>query len=137
MVTAGQSDLPGERGSGQDRTVEPFGKIGPWGWIGLYASGTFLLFFLLGHVWVIHFATPEPLSMRTTVTALRSPFIRFVELGLLSLAAIHVMLGLRRIVLDLEILKKAGSRYLSWVLTAAALFLIAWGFIIFGRLSAG
>jgi succinate dehydrogenase/fumarate reductase cytochrome b subunit len=60
-----------------------------------------------------------------------------VELGLLFLVVIHAMVGLRRIVLDLEVLKRKGSRYLTWSLVAAGAAVCLWGVVIFNRLAAG
>jgi succinate dehydrogenase hydrophobic anchor subunit len=113
----------------------PYGKIGPWGWLGLYASGAVLVFFLPAHIWHVHFGLSEPLGLKTTAASLGSPFQRMVEIGTMVLVLLHGLLGFRRIVLDLEIFKKRGDVYLSWGLVGLGLALAAWGFILFSRLT--
>jgi succinate dehydrogenase hydrophobic anchor subunit len=60
-----------------------------------------------------------------------------VELGLLVFAVVHGMLGLRRIILDLELLGKRGDSYLMWALTAFGAILIISGVIIVHGFSSG
>lgn len=112
-------------------------RIGLWGWLGIYVTGFCLIFFLLAHVWIVHYATDGTITLRSTLSALQSPFVMIVELGLLAFAVVHGMLGIRRITLDLELLGKKGDRYLTWCLTAAGFILITSGLIIFNQLTAG
>lgn len=112
-------------------------RIGLWGWLGLYASGAVLLFLLLTHVGILHFGTYEPLGIKTTQKALSSPFIRTIELSLLLLALFHGLMGVRRIILDLEILQKRGNRWLSLCLVVLGIALFSWGLLLFNRLSSG
>jgi succinate dehydrogenase hydrophobic anchor subunit len=110
-------------------------RIGFWGWLGLYASGAVLLLLLVAHIWIVHFATTGPLSLGTTLETLNSPIIRGVELALLFLALVHSLLGVARVVLDLEVLKQRGRKVLIWGLSAAGAGLLAWGFVLFATLS--
>ena len=110
-------------------------RIGLWAWLGLYASGTILLFLLLTHFGVIHFGTYEPLSIKTTQKALDSPFVRTIELSLLLFALFHGLMGFRRVILDLEILQKRGNRWLSLCLLVLGVTLFTWGLFLFSRLS--
>ena len=117
------------------RFGEPFERIGPWGWLALYSTGFILLFFLLAHIWLVHYVSDQPITWKNVLLSLRSPFVRTVSLGLLFFSLIHGMMGLRRVILDLELLKKKGSLYLDWGLVLAAILLLTWGLIIFYRLS--
>jgi len=114
--------------------VNAYGRIGVWGWLGLYMSGALLLFFLIAHVWVVHFGTAEPLSFKTTLQSLASPFTKTVESGLLVLVVVHGLIGFRRIILDLEIMGKKGVRYFTWGLTIVGIALSVWGFILLNTL---
>jgi succinate dehydrogenase hydrophobic anchor subunit len=111
-----------------------FQRIGLWGWLSLYASGAVLLFFLLMHVCIVHFATPAPLGLSTTIRSLDSLFVRIVEIGLLVFVLVHGLIGLRRIVLDFEFLRKRGDRFLVWSLVFVGVILLAWGLILFTKL---
>jgi len=110
--------------------IHTYQRIDVWGWLGLYASGALLLFFLIAHLWAVHFGTPEPLSFKTTLQSLASPFTRIVELGLLVLVVVHGLMGLRRIILDLEIIGEEGVRYFTWGLTIVGVALSVWGLIL-------
>lgn len=118
-----------------DERVPPE-RIGLWGWLGIYVTGFCLLFFLSAHVWLVHFASEGTRTLKATVSAFESPFVMGIELGLLVFAVVHGMLGVRRIVLDLELLGKSGDRYLTWGLTAVGIILITSGLVIFRGLTA-
>lgn len=126
-----------QRLMGLHNTREPYERIGFWGWFGLYITGVVLLFFLLSHVWLVHYGSTGTITARTTALALQSPIVKVSELGLLVFGVLHGMLGLRRTVLDLEVLKKRGEQYLTWCLVAAGVLLIATGLVIFSQLSSG
>ena len=112
-------------------------RIGLWGWLGIYVTGFFLSFFIAAHIWLIHYASQAQITFKSSLAALQSPFVMAVEVGLLVFAVVHGMLGVRRIVLDLELLGKRGDRYLMWVLTAVGAILIISGTIIFHGFSRG
>ena len=117
------------------RLGEPYERIGLWGWLGLYATGAILLVLLLTHLWLVHYASSQPITLRNTLLALRSPFVRTIDLALLLFAVVHGMLGLRKVILDLDLFKKKGALYLSWFMVVAGAALLAWGLFIFSRLS--
>lgn len=123
------------RALGLDKLVRPYERIGLWGWLGLYLTGLGLLFFALVHVWLAHIGHAGTFSSESTVMSLRSWFVRFVELGLLLFAVIHGFSGVRRIVLDLEVLREREARYLTWGLVIAGLGVFIWGLVLFGRLT--
>ncbi len=137
MVTAKNNNAFLQKFADMNQLDEPYEKIGLWGWLGLYATGTVLLFLLFSHLWLVHYSSPQPITLEGTILALRSPFIRTVEFSLLLFAVAHGMIGLRRIVLDLEVIKKRGSRYLTWCVVAAGVMVAAWGLLIFNQLSSG
>jgi len=112
-------------------------RIGLWGWLGIYITGAILLILILFHVGMIHYASSQPFSWSRTAEALRSPLVRCVEFSLLVFALIHGMMGLRRLILDLEIFKRRGSPYLTLCLTGVAVILLLWGLQIFRHLTAG
>ncbi len=110
---------------------EPPQSIGFGGWLGLYLTGATLFFLLLIHIWLVLYGSSQPASFERTLSALRSPFVRFVEIGLLLIGLTHGLTGLRRILLDLDIFHKQGSRYLTWGLVAVGGILSVWGLRIF------
>ena len=128
-------DIFRHRNSSVQELGEPYERIGLWGWLGLYATGAILLVLLLTHIWLAHYASSQPITLRNTLLALRSPFVRTIDLALLLFAVVHGMLGLRKVILDLDLFRKKGALYLSWFMTAAGAALLAWGFFIFSRLS--
>jgi succinate dehydrogenase hydrophobic anchor subunit len=114
-----------------DETAAPYDRIEIWGWIGLYATGIILLLLVLSHIWIAHYSSSQAFSLKSTLLTLRSPLIRTIDLGLLLFAVVHGMIGVRRIVLDLELFKKTGSQLLTNVIVAVGAVLITWGIILF------
>ena len=108
-------------------------RVGLWGWVGLYATGLLMFFFVLFHMALIHFQSSPPLSLARTTTAYQSSFVVVVEFCLLLLAVIHCLFGLRRVLLDLEIFSKRGRSLLTLGLLAGGLGLVVWGLFIFYR----
>jgi succinate dehydrogenase hydrophobic anchor subunit len=122
-----------------DATPEriPTERIGLWAWLGIYVTGVCLSFFLGAHLWLIHYASQNEITFKSSVAALQSPLVMVVEVGLLVFAVVHGMMGIRRVILDLEFLGRRGDRYLTWALTAVGIFLIISGTIIFYDFSSG
>ena len=116
---------------------EPYERLGVWGWLVIYSTGVALLFFLLVHIWLVHYVSDQPITLKSVLLALRSPFVRTINLGVLFFSLIHGMMGLRRILLDMELFKKGGVYILNVCLFIAGLALFVWGLIIFNRLSPG
>ena len=123
------------KNSSVQRLGEPYERIGLWGWLGLYATGAILLAFVLTHLLLVHYTSSQPITLKNTLLALRSPFVRTVDLGLLLFVVVHGMLGLRKVILDLDLLRIKGALYLSWLMVAAGAALLAWGLYVFTRLS--
>ena len=119
---------PGLSGKGN---LGPYERIGLFGWFILYVSGALLLFFLASHVWLSVYASLQPVTLKGSQLLLGSTFVRVVELGLLFLAVIHGMIGLKRIILELDLTKKRGNRYLNWCFVMAASLILVFGLYIF------
>ena len=108
-------------------------RIGLWGWLILYLSGAFLLFFLLTHIFVIHYGTGNVITTISVFNDMRSYVIAFVNLGLLMLCIFHGLVGLRRLLLDLEIFSERGDRYLIRGLIILGLGMLIFGVVIFNK----
>lgn len=113
----------------------PYERIGLPGWLLLYVTGALLLFFLLSHVWLSVYGSLQPFTLKGTQLLLRSPFIKVVELGLLFLAVVHGMIGVKRIILELNLARKKGSQVLNWCFVIAGTLIFVFGIYIFGLLS--
>jgi len=131
------TDIAPFRSCDASQKQAPFERIGLWGWLGIYLTGLCLSFFLGAHVWLIHYASQETITFKSSLAAFHSPLVMVIELGLLVFAVIHGMLGVRRVILDLEFLGKKGDRFLTWGLTALGAILIIGGIIIFQGFSSG
>ena len=133
MIQSSNSALPAARhqsGTG----AQPFERIGLWGWVGLYVTGALLLFFLFGHVLLVHLKPSVSLTAQATSLGLTSPFVRVLDLALLTFAVIHGLLGLRRLVLDCEILRARGRAWLTGAFSIAGVLLIVFGYVLLQRL---
>ena len=107
--------------------------LGLWGWFGLYLSGAVLLFFILSHLWVIHYSpTGHELSWKSIFENFKDYYIiRIIDIGLLVFCIIHGLLGFRRIILDLEFLSKSGDKWLIGALIIIGIMLFIFGLVIF------
>jgi succinate dehydrogenase hydrophobic anchor subunit len=117
------------------RDLGPYERIGLPGWLLLYVTGALLLFFLLSHVWLSVYESFQPFTLKATQLLLRSTFIKVVEIGLLFLAVVHGMIGVKRIFLELNLAKKKGSQVLNWCFIIAGTLIFVFGIYIFGLLS--
>ena len=117
------------------RDLGPYERIGLPGWLLLYVTGALLLFFLLSHVWLSVYGSIQPFTLKVTQLSLGSTFIKVVELGLLFLAVVHGMIGVKRIILELNLARKKGSQYLNWCFVIAGTLIFVFGIYIFGFLS--
>jgi succinate dehydrogenase hydrophobic anchor subunit len=108
-------------------------RIGLVGWLVLYVSGLLLLFFLFAHVIAIHFVSEGNITAQSVSRDLNSGFLAVVAIGLLLLSTIHGLIGLRRVLLDLEIFGKKGDRMLLVTLTMAGIVIVIAGLEIFRR----
>jgi succinate dehydrogenase hydrophobic anchor subunit len=115
--------------------LDPYERIGLPGWLSLYVTGGLLLFFLLSHVWFSVYESSQPFTLKGTQLLLRSTFIKVVEIGLLFLAVVHGMIGVKRIILELNLAKKKGSQVLNWCFVIAGTLIFVFGIYIFGLLS--
>ena len=81
----------------------PYERIGLAGWLSLYVTGALLLFFLSSHVWLSVYESSQPFTLKDTQLLLQSNFVKIGEIGLLFLAVVHGMVGVKRIVLELNL----------------------------------
>jgi succinate dehydrogenase hydrophobic anchor subunit len=108
-----------------------FERIGFIGWFGLYVTGALLLIFVLTHIWLIHYTAPQPITLKHITEALSSPLVIMVDLGLLLLAVIHGMIGLGKLILDLELIQKSGARVLNVILFLLGMAIFIAGIYVF------
>jgi len=108
-------------------------RIGLWSWLFLYLSATFLLFFLFVHLFTIHYGANRIISADSVSRDFGSDFTVVINLILLGLATFHGLLGIRRIVLDLEILGKKGDQNLIYVLALIGMGLFLYGLVVYNR----
>lgn len=98
-----------------------------WDWLNLYWTGILLVVLLLGHLAVVHLAAPAPITAASVWERLRMPAIWVLDLGLLSLGLYHGLVGLRRVILDLEVLGRRGALILTLVFAAFGVLAAAAG----------
>ena len=116
---------------GPDEMTSALPAAGIVAWLGLYLSGATLIFFVLSHLWVLHYAHSGPITARAVADRLRTPFFQLLDLGLFALALTHGLLGLRRVLLDFEGLGAPVQRAAPWVLLGVGLITFSWGVQIF------
>ena len=112
-------------------TGGPGERIGLWGWFALYATGAALFFLLLTHILGIHFFHPEKLSAAAVYERYRSPFLAINSVCLLVVGVVHGMIGLRRTILDLDLLSRKGDRILILMVVAVGVGLAGFGLVVF------
>jgi succinate dehydrogenase hydrophobic anchor subunit len=100
-------------------------KLAKFGWFMQVLSGV-LLVFLLGLHWVAqHYIAVGGLrTYQDVVSYLRNPLVFLLESMFLILVTLHALLGVRAILVDLGMGKRAG-RVVSWglsILGAAAIW---------------
>ena len=100
-------------------------------WLGLYLTGTFLVLFLLAHLWALHYGVTGPITARAVAERLRTPMFQVLDLGLLGLALGHGLLGLRRVLLECEGLGRRVQGAIPWGLVVVGVAAFAWGVRIF------
>jgi succinate dehydrogenase / fumarate reductase cytochrome b subunit len=107
--------------------VESFGRwkefsAGMWAWILHKFTGWILVGYLFTHIAVLSTATQGAEMYTGTLQGLEELLIvRFLEIGLLTVAVFHILNGIRLLFVDLGIGLTAQDRsfYASLVLTAA------------------
>jgi succinate dehydrogenase / fumarate reductase cytochrome b subunit len=108
-------------------TVESFGRwkefsAGMWAWILHKFTGWILVGYLFTHIAVLSTATQGAEMYTGTLQGLEELLIvRFLEIGLLTVAVFHILNGIRLLFVDLGIglTTQDKSFYASLVLTAA------------------
>jgi succinate dehydrogenase / fumarate reductase cytochrome b subunit len=107
-------------------TVESFGRwqefsAGMWAWILHKFTGWILVGYLFTHIAVLSTATQSPGMYTGTLQGLEELLIvRFLEIGLLTVAVFHILNGIRLLFVDLGVGLTAQDKsfYASLVLTA-------------------
>ncbi|PSP27280.1 succinate dehydrogenase, cytochrome b556 subunit [Halobacteriales archaeon QH_2_65_14] len=106
--------------------VEDFGRwkefsAGMWAWILHKFTGWILIGYLFTHIAVLSTATQSPEMYTDTLQGLEALLIvRFLEIGLLTVAVFHILNGIRLLMVDLGIGLESQDKsfYASLVLTA-------------------
>lgn len=116
----------------QARTTAP-STVAFGDWLALHLTGLFLAVFLLAHIWAVHYAVGSStgFTFEAVRQKLQNPLFTFLDLGLLVLAIYHGLVGLRRFVVDLEILSVGAVRVLSWLLVALGAVGLYYGWLIY------
>ena len=115
-------------------------RIGLLGWFGMYLTGAVLFILVLLHLGAVHYFSNAPVVTLADISqSLKSHLsLRIIDIGLLVFCIVHGLVGLRRIILDLEIMGKTTDNWLSWGFTMVGVGLFIFGICIFdGLLSAG
>ncbi len=102
-------------------------------WLGLYFTGLLLTVFLLAHLWAVHYAVSSQsgLTFAAVQEKLRSPVFFVLDLGMLCLVLYHSLVGLRRVVVDLEILGERATQIFTWALVVVGLVGLYYGWDIY------
>lgn len=108
-------------------------RMGIWGRFGIYLSALILLFFLISHVYIIHYGSNHIITAKSVSSELRSYFVTVVDIALLATCIFHGLAGFRSVVLDLEIFGRRGDRYFIYSLIIIGVCLLILGIIIFKR----
>lgn len=100
---------------------------GWFAWLMQRLTAVFLLLFLGTHIYLLHFLdVSEEISVTSVMQRLSSPFVVFVDLGLLAVVLFHALNGFRAVVFDFG-LPKSLRRIFTWLLVLVGIF-----FFIFG-----
>ena len=114
---------------------DPFERIGMYGWIGMYITGALLFLVILAHLFLAHVKPTGAITAHSIWVGLQSPLVRFLDLSLLALAVVHGFLGIRRIILDCEILRGRGQAWLTIIICLIGAVIVAFGLVLFSRLT--
>ena len=91
-------------------------------WILQRMTGALLAVFLVAHLWVVHYAVAGEISFQEVSARLSGPGFRLLDLGLLALALVHALVGLRRVILDAWWFSVRGARVVTGLLFLAGLW---------------
>ncbi|MFB6074838.1 MAG: succinate dehydrogenase, cytochrome b556 subunit [Haloarculaceae archaeon] len=108
-------------------TVEDFGRwreftAGMWAWIFHKFTGWVLVAYLFGHIAVLSTAIRGADLYSNTIGGLEALLIvRFLEVGLLTVAVFHILNGIRLLFVDLGVGLESQDKsfYASLILTGA------------------
>ena len=101
-------------------------------------TGALLVFLLIAHFWVEHFATDQLLRGDLSYEAIRGrvtqPLWQAIDIAFLIVALYHGLSGLRNILLDYSAIGPRAARLLTVVLIAMGGFWAWWGIEAFRNL---
>lgn len=107
--------------------VAPPATSGSYAWITQRATAVLLLAFLGTHWWIAHFApVGEAITFDRVSLRLESALLVFVDAGLLAIVIYHALNGVRNVVVDFNIGRKA-ERALSMVLLVIGIVAFIYG----------
>lgn len=109
---------------------KPGGNFELWSWYYFRISGVLLLFLVLGHVYIVHIATPiEKVNYAFVAARYARPFWRTYDLLTLLLAMSHGINGMRLIIHD-YVRGRALRVFAFSVLYSAALIFTVLGALV-------
>jgi len=111
-----------DRGLVEDHSRWREFSAGMWAWIFHKFTGWVLIGYLFTHIAVLSTAMEGPETYTSTLQGLESVLlVRFLEVGLLSVAVFHILNGVRLLFVDLGMGLESQDKsfYASLVLTAA------------------
>lgn len=107
-------------------------------WYAHRIAGALLIFLLIAHFWVEHFASETLLRGQLTFEAiearLRNPLWQAIDIAFLFLALYHGLNGLRGIVLDYSRVGPVAARVLTAALILIGIVWFYWGVEAFRNL---
>lgn len=74
---------------------------GTWAWVLNRLAGLGLVFYLVLHIFVIHFVRQGPESFDALMNFMTSPVFKFLEWGLFGIILYHSLNGIRVVMIDL------------------------------------
>jgi len=111
---------------------------GIWAWFLQRFTAALVFFFLVAHIWVLHYAVVgSQVRFDDVAQRLQTPLFQFLDITLLATAIYHSLNGIRGIVLDFGV-KGVGERVLFWGLVVLGLAGFGFGLValwpfIFGK----
>lgn len=98
------------------------------GWLTQAVSGLVLVLQLLLHMVAHHFVVEGGLRTYKDVKKyVSNPFVSVIELSFLFMATVHAILGVRAIILDLSLSRRA-EQTVTWIMSGLGVFTVIYGF---------
>jgi succinate dehydrogenase / fumarate reductase cytochrome b subunit len=96
--------------------------VGTWAWVLNRLAGLGLIFYLVLHIFVIHYVRQGPDTFDALMGFLNTPIWKFLEWGLFGIVLYHSLNGLRIVMIDLGWLSELrGQKAAFWVIVVIGL----------------